>query len=207
MSTTGRTFRGRSAHERRAERQARLLEAALDLVGERGWARLSMTAICRRAGLTERYFYESYPNLGALQRDLLDRVAAEARDVALAALAQDHDHTADRLRAVLHGLLALLIGDPRKGQVALMDGLSDGELQLRRREILRGFEQLLIDHAATLIAPGGDPAHTELMAATLVGATDEIFCRRLLGTLSATDEQLVDHLVGLALGGTPLAAG
>ena len=37
-----------------------LIEAALDVVGARGLAGLTMTAVCARARLTERYFYESF---------------------------------------------------------------------------------------------------------------------------------------------------
>lgn len=56
----GRRYRGASIEERRAERRQRLLEAGLQVFGENGYHAATIRQICAQAGLTERYFYESF---------------------------------------------------------------------------------------------------------------------------------------------------
>jgi AcrR family transcriptional regulator len=46
--------------ERAALRRARLIAAALEVYGDVGFRNATVRAICRRAQLTERYFYESF---------------------------------------------------------------------------------------------------------------------------------------------------
>src|SRR5687767_9668516 len=50
-----RPYKGVSADERRALRREQLMEAGLDVLGSEGIAGLTMTEVCARAGLTERY--------------------------------------------------------------------------------------------------------------------------------------------------------
>ena len=105
MAGVVRPYRGISADERRASRRARLLDAALEEVGERGMAGTTMTAVCARAGLTERYFYESFADrdemLRAVQlalRQNIDRLKGwlEFADIALI--------------PILVGIAAIIIG-------------------------------------------------------------------------------------------------
>ena len=61
-TTAGRRYGGLTAEERRAERRARLVRAATEIWVAEGWAAVSMRAVCARAGLTDRYFYEEFGN-------------------------------------------------------------------------------------------------------------------------------------------------
>ncbi|WP_278258124.1 TetR family transcriptional regulator [Nocardioides convexus] len=54
-----RRYGGKTAEQRRAERREALLAAAVDIWQESGWAAVTMRGVCARAGLTDRYFYES----------------------------------------------------------------------------------------------------------------------------------------------------
>lgn len=65
MSVT-RPYRGSSAETRRLERRERLLDAARQIFGVRGFHASTVRSICEEAGLTERYFYESFENSEAL---------------------------------------------------------------------------------------------------------------------------------------------
>ncbi len=62
VPAAGRRYRGVAIEERRAERRQRLLEAGLAVFGEMGYHGATVRLICTRAGLTERYFYESFAN-------------------------------------------------------------------------------------------------------------------------------------------------
>lgn len=196
---TGRTFRGRTAAERAAERRARLLEAALDLIGADGWSAATMTAICRRAGLTERYFYESFADREALYLALLDDLAAEVEAAVRAALEAGGPPEV-RLRRTAEAVLRVLLGDPRKGRAALLEGLGSEVLQQRRREVLASFERFVLEEAGNVFGAAAPPrAQAHLAAVGLVGAVQELLGRRLDGTLDAGDDVLVAHIARLAL--------
>lgn len=53
-------YRGASADARRAERRERLIASAVTLYAAGGFHDTSVKAVCQGAGLTERYFYESF---------------------------------------------------------------------------------------------------------------------------------------------------
>ncbi len=71
----GRTYRGRSPEERRAERRERLLEAGLKLFGGEGYAATSIERLCAHARVTARHFYEEFPTREALLLAVFDRMA------------------------------------------------------------------------------------------------------------------------------------
>ena len=58
----GRRYRGVSEAARQAERRQRFIEAGLTVFGSRGYHSSTVRSICSEAGLTERYFYESFAN-------------------------------------------------------------------------------------------------------------------------------------------------
>ena len=61
-----RTYKGASNEERRTERRQKLLDAAMKVYGAVGYHGATVKAICAEAGLTERYFYESFEKGEAL---------------------------------------------------------------------------------------------------------------------------------------------
>src|SRR3954454_21644583 len=72
-----RVYGGLAADERSAQRRARLLEAGLDLLGSEGWAATTVTAVCTRARLTPRDFYESFRDRYELVVAICDGIVAE----------------------------------------------------------------------------------------------------------------------------------
>lgn len=138
-----RTYRGVSADERREQRRAALLEAALDLMGSDD-AEISVRGVCARARLTQRYFYESFTNLDELQLALLNQIAEEIAFEAAAALADrapaDLD---DACRTAFDGAFSVFETDPRKARAALLvaSGTS-GLTEARRRIVLSYAEQM-----------------------------------------------------------------
>ena len=72
-----RPAQGDSDEQRIAERRARLLEAGLQEFGTRGVLQTGVKDICRRAALTDRYFYESFRDSGDLFGAVFDQVSRE----------------------------------------------------------------------------------------------------------------------------------
>lgn len=200
MASNQRVFKGLTPQERQAERRARLHEAALEIIGTRGWPEATMTEICRTARLTERYFYESYRSREELYVALIDGLATELRAAVLDAVAGAPDDPAERLRAAAGALVQMMVGDPRKGRAGLLEGIGSPALERRRREIISGFVEMLDRERATFFGDAPiDPRRRALAAAAIGGAVTALVARRLDGTLEVDDAELVDYLTETAI--------
>jgi AcrR family transcriptional regulator len=188
-----RTYGGVTGAQRRARRRAALTEAALDLVAEVGWERVTVRAVCGRARLNDRYFYESFADRDALLLATRDGIAIDALRVLRRAI---EDTGADeRVRAVVEAVIDFFTADARRGH--LMFAPHEALLG-RRREMLQMLTRIVADQAAELLgdhaAPGPD---RELGALTLVSGTMEVFASWLRGELDVTREHLADFLVAM----------
>jgi AcrR family transcriptional regulator len=128
MEKEKRRYSGQSFEDRQAERREKLLRAALHVAGRAGIEGLSVAAICAEAGLTARYFYESFPSREAIfveayrlaQDDLLDRIAeahAPSKSARDAKSRPAHDAARTALTAFFSGLQA----NPGLARVFLVD--------------------------------------------------------------------------------------
>ena len=76
---------GLSMKERAAARRKEFTEAGIELFGTRGVAASKVADICRHAGLTERYFYESFDSVEEFVHAVAETVAIRAGARLLAA--------------------------------------------------------------------------------------------------------------------------
>lgn len=192
MAVQSGVYRGLSAEERVAERRARLLDAALDV-----WAdpeqRTTMTAICNAAGLTERYFYESFKGLDEALRAVMDQVAEEIEDVTQAAADAAGPDPVAQATAVLTAFVELIGSDPRKGRVAIVEAGAMPALRGRRTEILRDFAHRSAIEARDRMGLPHRSEHEEEMAGLLfIGGMAELVTAWLDGAVEATPQQIVD---------------
>src|ERR1700751_5467107 len=57
----------------RGQRREQLIDAALEVILERGYARISIEAIARAAGVTRPVVYDHFPNLNRLLHAVIER--------------------------------------------------------------------------------------------------------------------------------------
>ncbi|RJO73796.1 TetR/AcrR family transcriptional regulator [Nocardia panacis] len=184
-----RIWGGTTLPERKRARRAALLEAALDLIGEAGAAGVTMRAVCRRANLTDRYFYESFISRDELL-DALYRQVAEEFLAPMTAFAATEDPTADR--ALSEALVDKVLADPRKSRLFLVEPYSSTGLGQTTIAVMPVFTRVLQDH---LFARIEDPVRRRLAALTMAAGNAGMFAAWLNGSLRASREQIVDHLV------------
>jgi AcrR family transcriptional regulator len=193
-----RSWRGVSAEDRRAERRGQLVEAGLEVIGTQGWASTTVRGVCRQAGLTERYFYESFSDHEALLLAVYEHVLAEGVAVVLAAAARAPHDVRLTARAGIAAGVEFLVGDPRKGRVLVLEAAANETLQRRRQEAVRAQATLLSEVAREFFADHSpDPTDAYLTALALVGALAEVGAAYLDGQLDVSRERLVDHLTEL----------
>ncbi|MFN3340409.1 MAG: TetR/AcrR family transcriptional regulator [Dietzia sp.] len=194
MASTPRRYRGVSAEERRSARRRQLLDAALEIAGTREVERTTMTAICAQAGLTERYFYESFSARDQLLLALVDEIAEQVRTAVLSALSDTEGDTAVKAHAAIAAFAAILTDDPRKGRVAIIESAAVPALRERRHELFRDFAALVVSQARTLFGDQALPApRDEISARLLVGGLGELITAWLQAETSADIGDIVDE--------------
>lgn len=141
-----RTYGGASAEARRLARRSKLLDAAKKLFSEHGFHATTVKAICEAAGLTERYFYESFANNEALfvamHRRTSDHIIDVLREASHAAQALDQD----RVEAILEAYYADIQNDPVATRLFAVDA---AYISPTAKEVCASwraaFGQLLVD--------------------------------------------------------------
>lgn len=203
MSTpaTG-VYAGVPAHERHAERRARLMASALELLGTEGWSGTTVRAVCAHAKLTPRFFYESFTDLDALVVAVFDDVTEQVTARVLAAVATAiEEQPADR-GAQAHAAIATLVDeltdDPRRARVVFVEALGNEALARRRLASMRALAQLIAQHGrASFGTTEDDEGLVEVTAALLAGGIAELLIAWLDGGLDVEREALVEDCAEL----------
>jgi AcrR family transcriptional regulator len=191
-------YRGVPADERRAERRERLLEAGLEVLGTEGWQATTVRGICQEAKLNPRYFYESFSGLDELLVAVFDRIAAEAMDAVLRAIAENPEDPAATARSTIGAFVELMTADPRKGRVAFVEAMGSEALMRRRLDTLQEVAELMADYGRGLEGVDtSDEEAIQLTAQMMAGGLTEALIAWLEGRLEVSRERLVDHCAAL----------
>ena len=123
------------------------MDATISLLAANGEARTTMTAVCAEAGLTERYFYESFGSRDELLVAALDSVSEELAGTALDAIAASSGEPSDRVRATIGAVVDLVVAAPDKMRVAVVESNANASMRARRHELLGSFAALVAAEA------------------------------------------------------------
>ena len=197
MTSVVRPFRGVSADQRRAQRRTQLLRAGLDVLGSDGIANLTMTAVCARAGLTERYFYESFQNRDALLEAVFDGMFAEMHEAVRAALEAAPPDLLSRARAAAEVLVGTLTADPRKAR-CFVEANGHPVTRQRRTAGIHQFADLLAEQMRqSFDIP--HPDRLKLACLVIIGGAAEGMLGWLDGSVTLTQAELVDECARLCV--------
>jgi AcrR family transcriptional regulator len=168
-------------------RRDELVAAGVKLLGSEGGPALTVRAVCRAAGLTERYFYESFADRDEFVRAVYDDVCTRA----MATL-----ESAKTPREAVERFVALMVDDPVRGRVLLLAPEGEPVLTRSGAEWMPNFINLL-QRKLTRIT---DPVLQNMVATGLIGALTALFTAYLGGRLAATREQFIDYCVSMLMG-------
>jgi AcrR family transcriptional regulator len=132
---------------RKEARPAELLEAALDVFAEKGFAAARMDDIAARAGASKGTVYLYFPSKGAVFEALV-RTALVPNVERAEAMVAGHDGP---VAPLLRRFLALLAGVVRDPRLVVLPRLVVGELH-RFPELARFYRTAVVDRALALIA-------------------------------------------------------
>ena len=207
-SAPTRVYGGQAADERVAARRVRLLEAALELLGTEGWQATTVTAVCERARLTPRYFYESFRDRDDLLVAVFDGVMQDVTHHVLEAIADAPGDMTETLRATVAAFVKVVTDDPRKGRVAFVEALGSEALMRRRLDTMRRFADLVAAQArATYKVSARDRRALELASLIAAGGLIETMIAWLDGGLASNAEEVIEDYTRLCRASLEAAIG
>ncbi len=182
-------FKGISADDRRIDRRRRVVEAAYQIAGTDGAGALGVGRVCRTAGLTKRYFYESFASVTELQSAVVDHAIAVMSE------------RVDPFRPTGPG------GPPARWLAAFVGALVDDQCLARvllaetHGGALSPFRHQIIDVAVAGMAPPGSDTQEDLRARLVayaqIGTLSELCLAWHQGQLAMDREVLVAALADL----------
>jgi AcrR family transcriptional regulator len=195
-----RPYRGVSAEERRAGRRAKLIEAGLDLLGTRGLPGTTMTAVCAHAGLTERYFYESFRDRDELLLAVFDACTLEMDEAMFRALDAAPPDLMERCRAAAGAMIGVLTDDPRKARL-YTEAIGLDVLKERRSQGIAAHAALLAEQMRALRGLDSEwhDAPLRLASTVIMAGLAEAILSWLDGSLDMSREMLVEECARLAV--------
>jgi AcrR family transcriptional regulator len=172
--------------DRQALRRDELIAAGVHLLGGESGPAVTVRAVCREAGLTERYFYESFSDRDEFVRAVYDDVCTRAMSALMSATTP---------REAVEQFVALMVDDPVRGRVLLLAPAVEPVLVRSGAEWMPNFIDLL-QRKLTQIS---DPVRQKMMATGLIGGLTALFTAYLDGRLAASREQFIDYCVEMLL--------
>jgi AcrR family transcriptional regulator/DNA-binding MarR family transcriptional regulator len=175
--------------------RARMLAAAVDVVGDLGYPRMSVARVTGRAGVSRRTFYDLFED----REDCFLAVFEEAvrRGGALAGEAYNAQPARwrERVRAGLTALLGFLDDEPGLRALMVVDALAAGPRVLERRARVLDTLKHIVDEGRKETKPGHEPP--PLTAEGIVGAVLAVIHARLLSHKNPRLIGLLNPLMGM----------
>lgn len=195
MSAT-RTYGGLSAEARRAQRRGALIDAALDLMASEGSRAVTVRGVCARAGLNQRYLYESFPDgPDELLVAAFDAARLHAGRAMRDAIASARGDGEAKVRAAAEAVVGLVADEPHHGRVLLFEGNAAAALHPhRQRMLLSAAEQFAREAIGQLGTVAPDEEDLTVVGLMVAGGVHELLLAWHSGALLLTREQVAERI-------------
>ena len=175
--------------QRMDAQRATILDAAVELLAEQGYAGCSVAAVAARAGVATGSVYRHFPGKAQLVAELFGTVVGREVE-AVERAGQAPGVAAERVTAVLEAFANRSLKAPRQAYALLAEPV-DAPVEEQRLVFRRAYRDVLARLIADGVRGGELPAQdAELTAAALVGATAEV----LVGPLTTGDISTIPEL-------------
>jgi AcrR family transcriptional regulator len=154
----------------------------------------TIEALCVRAGLNPRYFYEQFSGREQLLGAVYERHVQQVLTVVRAAIDDARGDRARRLDAGLRAFVEATLDDELGARVNYFEMIGvSRELDELRRRVLGDYAQLIASEASD----GLGAVDTRMAAVALVGATDGLIIDWLSGERAQRREAIVTTLLAI----------
>ncbi|MFD6397169.1 TetR/AcrR family transcriptional regulator [Nocardia sp. NPDC060249] len=184
-----RNYSGQTAEGRAADRRARLIDVGVEIVGTQGVSALGMRSVCRAAGLSQRFFYESFADTDALLHSVY-REALSRLEKALAPAVTSGD-----LHAMFEAAARLMEDDPRICRILLVEPVADVRLRSYVRETIPAITLAVLGDR---VAGSPDDPRVRMRFSALFGALISLFVEWTEGSLGTDRDAFAGHVTAVA---------
>jgi AcrR family transcriptional regulator len=162
-----------------ADQRSRLQGAMIELVGERGYRRVTVRSLSRTAGVSTRTFYKHFDNVEACFATTSEELMQCALRRTAAAMEESAGYE-QRVRDGLRVLLEAIAAHPKAAHLVLIDSFAAGApLLMQMRRAFDEFERLL---TVTFAAPPEETSvPPRIVQGMVAGATRVVRTRLLVG--------------------------
>lgn len=193
--------RTESATQRLADKRARILMAARDLVADGGWSAAQVDHVALKAGVATGTVYRHWSSKAELCAEIVAVVSA--REVGIAKAIADADGSSvEKLQAAIRAFAARALRGRRLAYALIAEPV-DPEVEIVRLEyraqLAHCFERILREGIMRGVFPRLDPA---VAAACIVGAFMEALIGPLApakGTGTRADRHLIEQITQFCL--------
>lgn len=196
-SSSGRVYGGVSGEVRVAGRRRKLVEAGLNLFGGDNPSTVRIKDICSEAGLTERYFYESFSDMDALFDAVVEQIMQEIESHVATALEAAPEDNLTRGRVAQRQAIDSLLSDPRKIRVLYVESPGRGGAASHPHDLnVRGAGNFL----AWARSDGrfdGSSVEDRMKALAAAGAGSELLVSWVEGLIKIDADELANYLIEL----------
>lgn len=162
--------------------RAAILEAATELLAEKGYAGCSVAAVAERAGIATGSVYQHFPGKAELVVELFRGVVGREVEAVREAATLPGD-PAERVATVFETFARRALKAPRRAYALLAEPV-DAPVEAERVVFRRVFREVVTEHIAEGVHSGQlPPQDAAFTAAALVGAATEM----LVGPLTTND--------------------
>jgi AcrR family transcriptional regulator len=194
-----RSGRRRPKGDKRARTRAKLLEAARELIREKGYERTTMEDVARRAGMTSGAIYGNFKNREELFIALGQTYWAPIRPKIRA-----ESNFAEKMRALAEATIAA-IPERRVAAVGRLTGLayalSHEELRTRVQEATASSYEMGAAWLRSVASDDELPMPPELLVAVIHALTEGLLFQRFLTPELVPDEAFYAAFAALAVAG------
>jgi AcrR family transcriptional regulator len=199
MSSTKRGYGGISSEERRATRRVALMDAAFNLLTESGVRGVTKKAVCVRARLNDRYFYEQFADPEALLEAVANDITSDGLRVVVAATLEAPADVQAQVRAAADAAIDFIIDDPRRANLLLISH-TDAALQRIRLDSTRAIVRAMSAMTRDLLGESApSQLDTDLAAFTIVTGVMELVAAWLRDEFDTSRAHLVDVVAAMLM--------
>ena len=192
---------GRTVEQRRVERRARMIAAAIDIWSSDGWPAVSMRRVCATSSVNDRYFYEEFGD----KDGLLAAAWTKVRDDVLGVLSQAyevwgaHPSVEEMTRQVATILLDWMTLNPTQARMLLSRDESNPALQALHRNAFHQAVELVLGVTRPRMKSGFDEAGLKMDAVAAIGGFIEVLRAWQSGYLDVDARRIVEHTSAAAM--------
>jgi AcrR family transcriptional regulator len=183
--------------------RSRIIDAATDLLADRGYAGCSIAAVSARAGVSAGTVYNHFSGKSELAAEVFRTVVSREVDAVRTAVRLE-DSSADRTVALVETFAGRALKSPRLAYALLAEPV-DAAVDALRLEFRVAFRDIAAESITLGIERGEiPPQDAAVVAAALVGAIAEALVGPLAG---AVEPSTVPSLISFTLRGLGIPAG